>query len=97
MLFALICTDKPNSQDIRQNVRPDHLKHVQGLGGSLKFAGPFLTDEGAPNGSLLVIEASDKAAARQIADNDPYNKAGLFSSVDVRPWKWAINNPEAAK
>lgn len=95
MLIAFICTDRPNSADIRQNVRPDHIKHVQGLGTALKFAGPFLTEQGAPNGSLLVIEAADLKAAQQIASNDPYNKAGLFSSVDVRPWKWAMNNPEA--
>ena len=41
MLFALICTDKPNSLELRQQSRPDHLKFLESLGGNLKAAGPF--------------------------------------------------------
>ncbi|MFN4140309.1 YciI-like protein [Aestuariivirga sp.] len=96
MLFALICTDKPASVDLRMAVRPDHLKYLESLGGALKAAGPFTTEEGSPTGSLVVIEAADSAAARAIADNDPYARAGLFHSVEIRPWKWLIKNPEAA-
>ena len=95
MLFALICTDKPASIDLRMAVRPDHLKHLEGLGGALKAAGPFTNDEGQPTGSLVIIEAADVAAAKAIADADPYAKAGLFASVDIPPWKWLIKNPEA--
>ena len=93
MLYALICTDKPNSLSVRQQFRPDHMKHVQGLGAALKFAGPFLGDDGSPMGSLLVIDAADRKAAQEIASNDPYARAGLFGSVDIRAWKWAINPP----
>ena len=64
------------------------------LGGTLKFAGPFLTEkEQTPCGSLVVIEAEDAEAAKAIADKDPYAEAGLFESVAIRPWVWAINNP----
>jgi uncharacterized protein YciI len=30
-----------------------------------------------------------------MAENDPYAKAGLFASVEIKPWKWLIKNPEA--
>jgi hypothetical protein len=57
MLFALICTDKPDSLTIRMENRPDHLAYLQNLGETLVFAGPFLTEDGeAMNGSLIVIE-----------------------------------------
>lgn len=95
MLFALLCTDKPASVDLRMQVRPEHLKYLESLGSSLKAAGPFTTDEGSPTGSLVIIEAADRAAAEAIAGNDPYAKAGLFASVDIKPWKWLIKNPEA--
>ena len=95
MLFALLCTDKPNSLDLRMSVRPDHLKHLESLGPALKAAGPFTTDEGSPTGSLVIIEAADRAAAKAIADADPYARAGLFASVEIKPWKWLIKNPEA--
>jgi len=94
MLFALICTDKPHSLDLRLQVRPDHLKFLDGLGAAVKGAGPFTDDQGQPTGTLAIIEATDRAAVKTIADADPYAKAGLFASVDIRPWKWLINNPE---
>ena len=95
MLFALICTDKPNSVDLRMSVRPDHLTYLESLGGALKAAGPFTGDDGKPTGSLVILEAADKAAAEAMAENDPYAKAGLFAAVEIRPWKWLIKNPEA--
>jgi uncharacterized protein len=94
MLFALLCSDKPASIDLRLSVRPDHLKYLESLGTALKAAGPFTNDEGQPTGSLVVIEAADRATAKAMADADPYAKAGLFAAVDIRPWKWLIKNPE---
>lgn len=95
MLFALICMDKPNSLELRQQSRPDHLKFLESLGSGLKAAGPFTDDDGKPTGSLVVIEAADRAAIAEIAARDPYAVAGLFSSVEIKPWKWLIKNPEA--
>jgi uncharacterized protein len=96
MLFALICTDKPNSIDLRMQIRPAHLSFLDKLGADLKGAGPFVDDDGKPTGSLVIINAEDKVAAQAIAAQDPYALAGLFSSVDIKPWKWLIKNPESA-
>jgi uncharacterized protein len=96
MLFALICTDKPDHLQVRLDTRPDHMAFLTGLGDTLKAAGPFLGDDGKPVGSLVIISADDKAGAAAIAAQDPYAKAGLFSSVDIKPWNWVFKNPEAA-
>ncbi len=96
MLFALICTDKPNSLDIRTKVRPDHLAFLEKLGSNMKAAGPFVGDDDKPTGSLVIISADDKTQAQIIAAQDPYAVAGLFASVDIKPWKWLIKNPETA-
>ncbi|MBA3446120.1 MAG: YciI family protein [Pseudaminobacter sp.] len=98
MLFALICKDRPGQLQVRLDARPDHVAFLNGLnaGGTLKFAGPFLDDDGKPCGSLVVIEARDKEVARAVADSDPYAKAGLFASVDIQPWNWVFNNPANA-
>jgi uncharacterized protein len=95
MLFALICTDKPESLALRQDTRGAHLAFADQLGTAMKAAGPFTDDAGQPIGSLLIIEAADRMAAHAIAARDPYAIAGLFASVDIRPWKWVIKNPEA--
>ena len=96
MLYALICTDKPDGLPIRKANRPDHLAYLESLGESLIFAGPF-TDEGGQtmNGSLIVVEAGSLNEARKIVDGDPFAKAGLFASVDIRPWLWTIDNTDS--
>ncbi len=96
MLFALICTDKPDHLSVRLENRPAHVDYLNGLGDALKGAGPFLDGNEKPNGSLVILEAADKEEAQKIAANDPYDRAGLFQSVEIRPWAWLINNPEAS-
>jgi uncharacterized protein len=95
MLYALICTDKPNSLALRKANRPQHVEYLQSLGKTLVFAGPFTQEDGATmNGSLVVIEAPSIEAARKIAAGDPFAKIGLFASVDIRPWLWIMNAPD---
>lgn len=98
MLFALICKDKTGHLQVRLDARPDHVAFLNDLNakGALKFAGPFLDADGKPDGSMVVIEATDAAAAKAIADADPYAKAGLFEAVQIRPWNWVFNNPASA-
>ncbi|QRM53450.1 YciI-like protein [Sinorhizobium sp. BG8] len=97
MYFALLCTDKPNSLQLRLDTRPAHVEHLNRLNaeGRLAFAGPFLDGDGKPNGSLVVVKADSFDAARALAEADPFSKAGLFATVDVKPWTWTFNKPEA--
>lgn len=95
MLFALNCTDKPESLELRMKARSDHLAFLDGLGAKLKAAGPFVNAEDKPIGSLVIIEAENIDDAKAIAARDPYAIAGLFVSVEIKPWKWLIKNPEA--
>jgi uncharacterized protein YciI len=94
MLYALICTDKPNSLAIRKAKRPEHVAYLKSLGDTLKLAGPFTEADGETmNGSLIVVEAASLQAAKEIAAGDPYAKTGLFTSVEIRPWIWTLNKP----
>lgn len=96
MLYALICTDKPGEGlALRQKTREVHLAWLDSIGDTMKSAGPFMNEDGSePRGSLVIIEADSLTAAKQIADADPYAKAGVFESVDIRPWKWLFGAPD---
>ncbi|MGE0240997.1 MAG: YciI family protein [Parvibaculaceae bacterium] len=94
MLYALICTDKPDSVDLRLKERPGHIDYLNSLGARLKAAGPFTDEAGSPIGSLVIVEAKDRAGAEEVAKNDPYAKAGLFAAVEIRAWTWGLKNPE---
>lgn len=88
-LFAIICKDKPGMLETRLATRPPHMDYLNQSKG-LKLAGALLGDDGQPIGSLIVVEAEDLAAAQAQADNDPFTAAGVFESVEVRPWRVAI-------
>lgn len=88
MLYAFYCTDREDGGPIRAANREAHLAFLENLGERVFIAGPCVSEDGARMiGSLLVIECADMAAARALADSDPYAKAGLFASVDIRAWR----------
>lgn len=97
MHVALICTDKPDSLQLRLDTRPAHLEHMRTYedAGKVAAGGPLLGTDGKPNGSLIVLDVADIAEARAIAAADPYAKAGLFANVEFRQWSWLINPPAA--
>ncbi len=85
--FVLIGLDKAGGAELRAATRPDHLAFLGSLGAKVKLVGPFLNDEGGAVGSMVIVEVEDRAAAEAIQAADPYAKAGLFASTDLRPWK----------
>ncbi len=88
MHFAIICCDKAANGEVRQKVRPAHLAYLEKHRPRILAAGPMLTEDGkTPTGSLLILDFKDLAAARAFAAGDPYNAAGLFESVTIRPWR----------
>jgi uncharacterized protein YciI len=92
MLFAMIARDKPGSGDRRLAVRPLHLQHLEGLGQQLRLAGALLDATGAPEGSLVVIEAETLTAAEAIFNADPFVIEGIFGSFEVKPWRLAYDH-----
>ena len=61
----------------------------------MKIGGPFTNDDqSVMNGSMLVIDVDNRAKAEALVENDPYNKAGLFQSTEIRAWKWLLGPKE---
>jgi hypothetical protein len=89
MLYAIICLDKPGALEVRKANRDAHLAHIKGAGGAIVQAGPFLDGNGDMCGSLLIYDG-EQAGAEAWAAADPYAAAGLFRSVEVRPWKKVV-------
>ena len=88
MLIVLICTDKPDHLPVRLQNRPAHLAYLSQFEDKLFAAGPTFAADGATmNGSLLIFDFADLSEAESFAAGDPYAKAGLLASVDIRPWK----------
>lgn len=79
----------------RLAARPDHVARLTELrdAGRLLLAGPCpaidAEDPGPAgfSGSLVVGEFESLEAARAWADADPYVAAGVYTRVDVRPFR----------
>jgi len=95
VLYAIISEDVEDSLGKRMSARPAHIKRLQALQdeGRLILAGPhpavdcdYPGDAGF-TGSLVVAEFDSLQAAQQWADIDPYNDAGVYAKVTVKPFK----------
>jgi uncharacterized protein YciI len=94
-LYAIIATDREESLPLRKQARPAHLERLEQLQaeGRLVLAGPHpAVDAQDPGdagftGSLVVAEFGSLEDARAWADADPYVAAGVYASVDVKPFK----------
>ncbi len=90
MLFCIIGIDKPNGLELRMANREAHLNHWAETG-AVKLGGPFTSDDGERlEGSMLVIDVADRETAQKLADEDPYVKAGVFETRELRAWKWLL-------
>ncbi|HWF76583.1 MAG TPA: YciI family protein [Caulobacteraceae bacterium] len=87
-LFVLTCIDKPNALELRMATREAHFAYANSQpAGTIRLGGPFLDEKGDMAGSLIVLDVADLAAAQAFNRGDPYQKAGLFERVDIRPWR----------
>lgn len=95
MFYALICEDKPGTLEQRLQARPEHLARLEALRdeGRLLLAGPHpAIDSDNPGdagftGSLVVAEFASLEAAQNWAAEDPYQAAGVYQQVTVKPFK----------
>ena len=90
--------DARDGQDVlakRLEARPRHLERLHALrdAGRLLVAGPCPAIDGEDpgpagfSGSLIVAEFESLEAARTWAEADPYVEAGVYASVEVRPFR----------
>ncbi len=98
MLYAIMSRDVPDSTPLRAVARQRHLARLHALRdeGRLVLAGPHpaidANDPGPAGwtGSLVVAEFDSLEAARAWASEDPYVEAGVYSDVDVQPFKLVL-------
>ena len=92
MIFAVIRHDKPNSLALRQSERPEHLKYLATVLDKIVYGGALLGEHGDQDGSILIIDVADRAAAEAFAVADPYVDAGLFAATAVEQFRPVFKN-----
>ena len=95
MYYSIYASDIENSLDARLAARPAHLERLHSLvdQGRLLAAGPNpAVDSEDPGpagftGSLIIAEFDSLEEAQSWADSDRYVAAGVYASVEVKPYK----------
>jgi len=91
--FMIFARDVHDSAERRAARRGEHRERIEALEaeGRLFTAGPLPVDPDRPDagvsGSLIVAAFENTAAARDWAEADPFRDAGVYETVEVRPYK----------
>lgn len=86
-----VVTTRPARGPGMQELLPAHLDYQVAMEreGVLFGAGPIFEEGGSvPTGGMIILRAEDEAAARALADADPFHAAGLRSYTLHR---WMLN------
>jgi uncharacterized protein len=98
MYFVVWATDREGTQAARLAVRDAHRARLRAPAPHpivVVAGGPTLGEsDNAMNGSLLVIEADNIEAVRRFVADDPYEVAGVYARVEIRPWYWSLGSPD---
>ena len=90
-LYCFHCLDdETHGAERRSANRPAHLEWAGTLGERIRMAGPLMSEDGRMMGSLFLIEAESLDAAKELGQQDPYAKAGLFADVQINEVKWLL-------
>jgi uncharacterized protein len=85
MLFVLHALDKPGHGHVRKANMDAHVAYLRTKPIKLVLAGPLLDPEGAPVGSMLVVEAEDLAQVTRFTQEDPTRKPAFSAPCRYRP------------
>jgi uncharacterized protein YciI len=95
--FIIFATDKCGLLEQRTLTRPKHQYYLRNHsleGLVVVHGGPTLSEKNnTMNGTLLIVEAINLEQVQEFIKNDPYYQAGIFESLDIRPWAWGIGKP----
>ena len=98
MLWAISCTDKPNTAAIRETQLQTHRDYLVSQKSILVLAGATQTDDGKEAiGSLFVVNVNSRAEAKAFSDGDAFTQAGVFASITITRMRKGQWNPEAAE
>lgn len=95
-LFILNARDKAGALDIRMANRPAHLEWAKAASNKILMAGPVFAEDGKTfAGSVFVLEMETLADVQAWAAQDPYTKAGLFETVEIKHFAWLLGDGKA--
>jgi uncharacterized protein YciI len=94
-LYMVYRVDRVDGQAeaIRAATRPAHRAYMDRFAARVRLGGPILGADGRGCGGLMLVEAENEQAVRDMVANDPFELAGLSVRIDIHPFRWQTNRP----
>lgn len=94
-LWLVRCLDAPGTAERRRAARPEHSRRLREAGGPRQVLyGPLVADDGETAvGSLLIVEAEDRAQVEKFFADDPFARDGVWHSVEVHAFVQSQSSP----
>lgn len=97
MLYIIYQEDRPDGAAIRAAARDAHFAYLDEHEDILVLGGALMAEDGATRtGSVLIVNVPGMAEAEAFSENEPFRRAGLFSSVKISRMRRGQWNPAAA-
>ncbi len=97
MLYIIYQEDRADGAAIRAAARDEHFAYLDKHEDIMVLGGALMAEDGATRtGSVLIVNVLSMAEAEAFSENEPFRKAGLFSSVKVSRMRRGQWNPAAA-
>jgi uncharacterized protein YciI len=93
MHFTVYCLDHEGMVERRLSHYEAHKAYLATASMKTVMSGPLLAgDQQTMIGSFFLYEADDIAEVLAFNKNDPFNAAGIWKSVDIRPFLKRVDN-----
>jgi uncharacterized protein YciI len=93
MHFTVYCLDHEGMVERRLSYYEAHKAYLATATMKTVMSGPLLAgDQQTMIGSFFLYEADDIADIVDFNKNDPFNAAGIWKSVDIRPFLKRVDN-----
>jgi uncharacterized protein YciI len=93
MHYTVYCLDHDGMVEHRLSHYDAHKAYLATAPVKMVMSGPLLAaDEETMIGSFFLYEADDIGQVVRFNTNDPFNEAGIWKSVDIRPFLKRVDN-----
>jgi uncharacterized protein YciI len=90
MPYLIETWDKPGHQQLRKDIRDEHLAFLNRHKHLLLACGAKLEDDGADQGGgIYIVDLDTRAQAEALIAEDPFFQAQLFERVSIVRWRKA--------
>jgi uncharacterized protein len=86
--FLILAFDKQDQGDLRVELEPAHRGYCDAIHNSCITFGTLADDENKIIGTLMILDAKNIEAARDVWENDPFVSGALFETVEFYRWRF---------